>query len=148
MINLTSRVPPFFCSSSSVSTCWEVNKPSSTRASAMRSPNDLTLAMSLTESFADILHQFGRRRQVPEQPVGGGFGQFLRRLLVERICGGHQNSLAHPVERQQAPATTGGHRESPRQFHVHLIFIQRQISQTRLVGQQFERLLDRQNSFF
>src|SRR3974390_3501259 len=129
MINLTSRVPPFFCSSSSHSTCWEVNKPSSTRASAMRSPNDLTLAMSLTEGFADVLHQFPGCCQIPEQAVGGGFRQFFGRLLVERICRRHQNALAHPVEGQQTPAAANGHGKSTRQFDVQLILFERQVGQ-------------------
>ena len=78
----------------------------------MRSPNVLTGGMGLAEGFAEVLDQFGGRHQIPQQAVGGGLGQFLGGLLVERIGRGHQDRLAHAVERQHAPALAGSSRET------------------------------------
>src|SRR5262249_45824173 len=133
--SLIKRVPSFFCCSISSSTCLGDNKPSSTRASAIRSPNDLTGGMRLTEGFADVFDEVVGRHQEPEQPVGGGFGQFLGGLLVEWICRGHHHRFAHPVEGQHAPASACFGREAPRQIQVEVITIKRKKSHPRAVGQ-------------
>src|SRR5664279_3144437 len=99
-MSLTRRAPCFFCCSSSSSTWLTPSKPSSTSASAMRSPNDFILAMVLAEGFAEVDQQVGRRHQIPDQPVRGGLRQFLHHLLVEWVRRRHQDGLAHPVERQ------------------------------------------------
>src|SRR5882757_2704682 len=112
MTSLTSRAPSFFCCSSSSSTWLAPSRPSSTSASAMRSPNDFTLAMILTERFADICEQFLRRCQIPHQPVGRGGGDFLGGLLVEGIGGGHQDRLAHPVKGRHTPTAADVRRKT------------------------------------
>src|SRR6185369_438211 len=145
MISLTRRVPSFFCCSSSSSTWTGFNRPSSTRASAMRSPNDLTLAMGLTENLAQQDDQFERRHQVPQQPLRRHFRQFLCRLLVERIGGRHQDRLAHAVKRGNAPATAQFRRKTAQQFQVRLILLERQIGHARFVRQELERFFDVEN---
>src|ERR1700690_3017636 len=103
-MSLMRREPSFFCCSSRASICSTDNRPSSTSASAMPSPNDLTLAMILAEGFAEVKDQVGGRRQIPQQPVLGRSRQILHRLLVEGIGGGHEDGFAHAVEGQDAPA--------------------------------------------
>src|SRR5208282_1632145 len=125
-MSLSSRVPSFFCWSSNASTWLTLSRPSSTSASAMRSPKVLTGGMGLAEKLADVLDQLGRGRQVPEQAVGGGFGQFFGGLLVEGIGGGHKDGLAHPVKREDAPALAQFTVKTPRQVHVHVIMVQRE----------------------
>src|SRR5208282_1497762 len=112
-MSLTRRAPCFFCCSSSSSTWPAFSNPSSTSASAMRSPNDFIVAMALTEGLAEVGQQISGRRQIPDQPVRGGPGQLLDRLLIERIRGRDQDRLAHPVKRQHTPALTDARGKSP-----------------------------------
>src|SRR5664280_410177 len=126
-MSLMRRAPSFFCCSSSSTTCPSDNRPSSTRASAMRSPNDLTLAMALSECFSEVGDQVSRRRQIPQQSVRGGFRQILHRLLIEGIGGGHQNGFAHAVKGHNAPAPANLRRKTAQQIYVHVVFVQRQI---------------------
>src|SRR5258706_6478809 len=128
MTSLTSRAPSFFCCSSSSSTWLAPSRPSSTSASAMRSPNDFTLAMMiLSERLADVCEQILRWRQIPHQPVGRGGGDFLGGLLVEGIGGGHQNRLAHPVKGRPTPTAADVGREPAHQVNVHIVFCQRHV---------------------
>src|SRR5664280_1206130 len=146
-MSLMRRAPPLFCCSSSSSICPADNKPSSTSASAMRSPNDLTLAMALTERGAEVGDQVGGRRQIPQQPVRGGFSQILHCLLIKRIGGCHQNGFAHPVERQHTPAAANFRRKAARQVNVHIVLFQRQKRRARPVGQQLEGFFHGENLF-
>src|ERR1017187_10956330 len=132
-MSLMRRAPPFFGCPSSPPSSPADNKPSSTIASAMRSPNDLTLAMALAERAAEVGDQVGGWRQIPQQPVRGGFSQILHCLLIKRIGGCHQNGFAHPVERQHAPAAASFRRKATRQVNVHIVLFQRQKRRARPV---------------
>src|SRR5207302_6714334 len=126
-ISLSRRVPSFFCRSSSSSTCLVESRPSSTSASAMRSPKLLMGGIKLpgsAESLADDFHQFRRRTNIPQQPVLGRVFKVPHGLLVERISRGDKDQFAHAVERQDAPALANFAWETPRQFDVNVIFVE------------------------
>src|SRR5438445_6151636 len=133
-INLNSRVPSFFCCCSKSSTWPALSRPSSTSASAIRSPHAFTGGgMRLPENLADVFDQFSRRDKIPQQPVGGGGRQFFCRLLIEWVGRGHENRFAHAIERQDAPALADGRGETPGQIHIHVVLIQWQKSNSGLV---------------
>ena len=69
-------------------------------------------------------------------------------LFVEGVAGGDQHRFAHPVKRQHAPALAELPRTVPRQIHVQFVTVQRNIGQTRPVGQKFERLVQRHDLLF
>src|ERR1043166_1546678 len=144
-MSLSRRVPSFFCCSSNCSTWRAVGRPSSTRASAIRSPNVFTGGM-LTENFAQIFYEVRRWDQIPKQPIWGSLSQLLRGLLIEWIGRRDKDRLAHPVERQDAPALASIRRETPRELHVNVVGVERNEGKTRFVGKDFQRLLDRYDS--
>src|SRR5882762_8944942 len=135
-MSLSRRVPSFFCCSSSSSTCRALSKPSSTSASAMRSPNVFTGGMGLVQSegFADVLYELAGRDQIPQEAVGRRLRQFLGGLLVEWIGGCHQNAFAHPVKGQQTPALAGLGRKAPGQVQINFIVLQGQKSVPRMIA--------------
>jgi len=104
---ISSSAAGFITSKSST---WPaLSRPSSTSASAIRSPNVFTGGgMRLPENLADVFDQFSRRDKIPQQPVGGGGRQFFCRLLIEWVGRGHENRFAHAIERQDA--TSAGRR--------------------------------------
>src|SRR5438477_2952550 len=128
MMSLSTRVPSFFWSSSNSLTCRVVNMPSSTRASAIRSPKLLTGGMGLAENFTDGSNQLLRWNHVPDQMTFGEFFKLVSRLFIERISGCNQNGFAHPVERQNTPPLTNLLRKSPGQFDIDVIFVDEQIT--------------------
>src|SRR4051812_40337609 len=99
-MSLSRRVPSFFCCASKSSTCLVFSRPSSTSASAIRSPNVLTGGMCefLSENLAQVFYQLDRRHDVPEQPILSRLGQFFGRGLIKGIGGRHENTLAHAIK--------------------------------------------------
>src|SRR5215470_16071221 len=77
----------------------------------------------------------------------GGFRQFLGGLLVERIGGGHENGLAHAVERKHAPSPADFGRKSPRQFNVDIVLFQREKGGAGFVRENFQGFFHGQDSF-
>src|SRR4051794_6543475 len=106
MINFSRRVPSFFCCSRSSSTCLVVRSPSSTNASAMRSPRVFTGGIGSTKNFAQPAHEFVRRRQIPEESAAGKTLEFQGGLLIKGVCRRDQDGFAHPIKRQETPAMT------------------------------------------
>src|SRR2546428_2224233 len=138
MIILSRRVPSRFCCSINSSTCLRKSSPSSTSASAIRSPKVLIggIAQDLAESFSEHLGYFGWRGKIPEQPLLGGFFQFHDGLAVEGVGGGYQDRFAQPVKGHHAPTLTALYGKGPSQLHVQVIFVQGQKSQTRFIGKK------------
>src|SRR6185436_18579652 len=125
---LRRRVPSFFCNSRSSSTCLTKRRPSSTSASAIRSPKVLMAAIgcqiALADDFAQELDQIGGRGQIPEQALLGGFLQFKGCLAIERVGGGDEDRLAHAIKRKDAPTLAGLGREGAGQFDVDVVFVE------------------------
>src|SRR5437667_1211005 len=145
-ISLSRRVPSFFWRSSSSSTCLVESRPSSTSASAMRSPKLLMGGIKLrsAESLPDDFHQFRRRTNIPQQPVLRRVFKVPNSLLVERISCGDKEQFAHAFERQDAPALTNLARETPRQIDVNVIFVERQKTEPGTVTEKPQRFVQRQ----
>src|SRR5215207_9884401 len=108
--SLRRRVPSFFCCASNSVTCSAVRRPSSTSASAMRSPNVFTggiSAVHLLQNFREL----DRRHQIENEAAFGGGFHLAHNLFVVGIAGGDHHGLAELVERQHRPAQTNVARE-------------------------------------
>src|SRR5438477_584177 len=103
---LSRRVPSRFCCSINSSTCLRKSNPSSTSASAIRSPNVLIggITDSLAENLAQGFDDVSGWGQIPEQALLGRFFHLLDSLGVERIGGSNQNRFAQSIKRQDTPA--------------------------------------------
>src|SRR5579872_4393569 len=119
------RVPSCFCFSSNSSTCVVVNNPSSTKASAILSPSDLTGGIVLTESSGKDANQFVRHSKVPQQTSFDGAAQLGGGLLVEWIGGRDENRFAHAIKRQNAPTLADIARTGAHQVHIQFVTLQR-----------------------
>src|SRR6266700_278060 len=126
MMILSRRVPSRFCTSISSSTCLRKSRPSSTRASAMRSPKVLIGGIELAESLFQRFHDFGRRGQVPEQTLFGGLLQVDGGRAVERVGSGDHDRFAQAIKRKHTPALAGFHRKSAGKLDIQIVLIERQ----------------------
>src|SRR6185369_7031483 len=121
------RVPSFFCCSSNSWITGAVTRPSSMRASAIRSPNVLTGGMGgLPESFTDVFDEFDRCGQIPQQTLAAGGRQLLGRLLVEWVGGYDQHGVAHPIDGEHKPALANCRWKRTRKVDVDIVLLERQ----------------------
>src|SRR5438067_2454604 len=132
-MSLRRRVPSLFCCSSSSSTWRLLSRPSSTSASAIRSPKGFIGGIRSTESFAEVLDEFSRGDQIPQQTVTGGARQFFGRLSIEGIGGRDENGFAHAIEGQDAPTLANRSGKAARQVHVNIVIVEGQKGGARFI---------------
>src|SRR5437868_1929677 len=137
MMILSRRVPSRFCCSINSSTCLRKSRPSSTSASAIRSPKVLIGGIReqkiLPESLANACDNIGGGRQVPKQALLGGRFHFEGGLAIEGVGRGDEDRFAQPVERQHTPALASLNWEGATQFEIEVVFFERQETKTAFI---------------
>src|SRR5690242_15403529 len=104
----------------------------------MRSPKLLTGGIESAEDFAQRFVQFMRRSEIPQQATLGEGLDIRDGLPIKWVGRGDKNRLAQPVKRHDAPTEAGVPRKTSRQFHIQVVAVDGDITETRFLDQEFK----------